>query len=234
MSILPSGLHLGPIAFDDSGWVGLLLAFIVFLFVTKRMFIRRGGDGEKLTDVLLVMAAVWVLTPRLLSFVYAPVESFSHPILTLVGGQVPFGQWWGTAIALGYGFWQQRKHQFELRVAGDVVARAFVLGFAVYSLCYAVAGAPTNLPWAVTHGEQSYHPLNLYQAAVALGIFALRRSGAWSLLLFGAGMLLLSLLQVHPYTLFGLAMLQWLWLLLALVGLFVLIGLADQKVEKAA
>lgn len=220
MSILPFGWHIGPIALDDSGPLGLLLAFAVFVFAGKREFNKQGGDGEKLVDVLCWMAAVWVFTPRLLSFVYAPVESFAHPILTLVNGEVPYGGWLGLAFAMLAGVWWQRKYKFRLREAGDAVAKSFVFGFAVYALCYAEAGVQSGLPWAVAHGEHTYHPINLYQAALAVLILALRRGGYLSLGLLGGGLLLLSLLQVHPYTQFGLAAVQWLWLLLAAAGFF--------------
>ncbi|ARU61806.1 hypothetical protein CBW65_12775 [Tumebacillus avium] len=218
MSILPFGWHIGPIALDDSGPLGLLLAFAVFVFVIKREFNKRGGDGEKLVDALFWMAAVWVFTPRLLSFVYAPAESFAHPILTLVNGEVPYGGGLGLAFAVLTGVWWQRKYKFRLWEAGDAVAKSFIWGFAVYALCYAEAGVQSALPWAVEHGENTYHPLNLYQAALALLILALRRSGYLSLGLLGGGLLLLSLLQVHPYTQFGLAAVQWLWLLLVAAG----------------
>ncbi|TCP55521.1 prolipoprotein diacylglyceryltransferase [Tumebacillus sp. BK434] len=227
MSILPVGWHIGPIALDDSGPLGILLAFVVFLYVGKREFAKRGGDGDKLTDALCWMGAAWVFTPRLLSFLYAPAESFAHPILTLVNGEVPYGGWLGATAALLAGVWWQRKHRFPLWAAGEAVAKAFVCGFVVYALCYAEAGMQTSLPWAVTLGESTYHPLNLYQALLALLILALRRSGYLSLGLLGGGLLLLSLLQVHPHTQFGLASVQWLWLLLTAVGLL-------NKSEKAA
>ncbi len=218
MSILPSGFHLGPIAFDESGLIGWIIAALVSLYYAGWAIKRRGISGEKVTDVMVGMAAIWVLTPRILSFVYAPSESFAHPILTLVKGAVPYGGWIGLAFALLYALWQQKKHNFFSWAAVDAVARSLVLGFAVFSLFYAKAGAATDLPWAVTIGEGSYHPLNLYQAAIAFGLFALRRRGLFTLSLLGGAMLLLSLLQVHPYTHFGLAVVQWQWLLLAVLA----------------
>lgn len=227
MSLLPEAIRLGPFTLlpEMIGWIAALL---VAIFYAKWDMNRQGADGEKFTDVLSQVVVVGFIVSRLSAFLVAPQDSFRQPVLTLLSGGVPYTGAIAGVVGLLLFIYRMRQHGFALRPVLDTLARTGVLAFAAYSLIDMSVGLPTDVPWAATVAGNTYHPLNLYQALAALLIFAWAvrslylgesRHMMWQVLFaFSCAMLFVTFFELHLSTPMGLALSQWSWLLLAVVG----------------
>jgi prolipoprotein diacylglyceryltransferase len=227
MSLLPGGMQLGSLTLAPDV-LGLILAVVAAMLWLKRDVQRFGVDGERVSGLFSGMLLVGMIASRLSAFVLEPEGAFRQPLFTLLNAGVPDTEWIGGLAALSYGAYMIKRNGLPgLRVL-DAFARAGVLMFAVHALFDPRPGLPTKGPWAVTVGEHTYHPVNLYQAGIALLVLSLlwrlakaetagqgtRRALFW----FGCGMLLTSFAEVRWSTMWGLTSQQWMWLLFAVVG----------------
>jgi len=227
MSLLPEAIRLGPFTLLPE-MIGVIAALLVAMFYAKWDLNRQGDDGEKFTDVLSQVVVIGFIVSRLSAFLVAPEDSLRQPVLTLLSGGVPYTGTIAIVVALLLFLYRMRQHRFALRPVLDTLARTGVLAFAVYSLIDVRVGLPSDLPWAATVAGSTYHPLNLYQALAALLIFAWAvrvlvqgrsRQAAWQVLFaFACAMLFVTFFELHLSTPGGLALSQWGWLGLAVIG----------------
>jgi phosphatidylglycerol---prolipoprotein diacylglyceryl transferase len=228
MSLLPYGLKFGPLTLTGQ-ILGGLLAFVLAVLWLKRDMLRQGGNGEGAADALAGAIVLGMLGARVSAFLVAPAESFHAPLLTLLSGGVPFTGWIGTGLALFYFVWKVQKLRLSWPSLLDALARSAVLALGVYALFVAQAGKPSDLPWAVQIANGTYHPLNLYQALAAfLAFYWLQRAAHTetrgtgffrAMFWLGCLSLLLSFFRVQVETTGGLAVEQWGWLSVAVLGL---------------
>lgn len=227
MSLLPEAVRLGPFTLLPA-MVGMIAALLISVLYAKRDADRQGLDGESFTDVLTHVVVVGFVISRLSSFLIAPQESLRQPVLTLLSGGAPYTTSIAVIGSILYFAYLIRKKGFPVRPVLDALARTALLAAAVYSLFVVSAGAPSDVPWAAEVAGRSYHPINLYQAAALLAVFAWevrslkmgRGDHAVWRVLFTSGCLLLfiSFFQTHLRTTAGLASPQWGWLVLAVIG----------------
>lgn len=232
MSILPTGISLGPLTLPPYV-IGLILALVLVLNFAKRDFNKRGLAGEAWSDTLLYTVIAWWLGARLSAFVLEPAASFSQPFTTFLAGGVPYTEDIGTVVCVLYFIWRVRNLQLPWGAVLSGLARVAVLAVAVMSLFEAAAGQPTGLPWGVTIGGADYHPINLYLAGAAWLLFAWLVFGKKDrgeeadqshadffrvLFWLGSALLVLSFFQIHLERAAGLAPSQWVWLGMTVAG----------------
>jgi phosphatidylglycerol---prolipoprotein diacylglyceryl transferase len=173
----------GPINLYTYGFF-LALAFLAAILVAGREARRLGLPVGRFYDLCFFIILAAILGSRLLYvivnlgfFLENPLKIFS----LWEGGLVFHG---GLIAAVATAFFFMRRHGMPWRTTFDALAVGMPLGQFLGRIgCFMAGccfGAPTDLPWAVvfTHPEtlcplrEPLHPAQLYEAFLALGVFA--------------------------------------------------------------
>lgn len=207
----PLLFHLGNLAIPTYGVftaVALLAALAVLVLQARRLRLR----ADKVWNLGLTAVLAALFGARLLLVATHFTLFRAHPFWLLGLATVP-GAWialGGAAIGVAAAALYALAEGLPLLRTADAAAPAVALGFAINRIGAFLGGldwgTPTHLPWGVTYGNVvaqlwygtpggvSLHPVQLYDAAASLAIFALlmfmphRRdgetAGAW-LFLYG-------------------------------------------------
>ena len=181
----PIAVSIGPLSIH---WYGLLFAaaFIAGLRIMGRMFAREGRDKNDL-DSLLGFVVIGALVGARLGhcLLYDPVYYLSNPLDILKiweGGLASHGGVIGILLAV-WAFARKGKHPFWWLL--DRIAVPAALGGAFIRIGNfmnsEIVGMPTIASWAVIFervDDLPRHPVQLYEAAAYLMIFAVLYS-AW-------------------------------------------------------
>lgn len=217
--------HFGKLAIPTYG-VLTAVALLSALGVSVLMARRAGLAADKVWNLGLVAILAALFGARLL-LIAAHLQAFrAHPFWVL-GVATIHGEWialGGAAIGLAAAVLYALAEGLPLLRVADAMAPGMALGFAVNRIgafCGGLGwGRPTTLAWGVTYRSAvayvwyrtplgvKVHPVQLYDAAVSLGILGLvlflqragsaRRAGevagAW-LFLYGLGRFFLEFLR---------------------------------------
>jgi phosphatidylglycerol:prolipoprotein diacylglycerol transferase len=176
-------LQLGPLTVH---WYGVLVAggFVLGLWTAARRAPLAGLPGERVADLGPWLILGTILGARTLYVVSYWKESFaSRPWWEVLavhhGGLVFYGGLVGAAATV---ILYARVRRVPLWRLADVLAPSVALGHAlgrvgcfVNGCCY---GLPTALPWGFRYpesygiGSAPVHPVQLYEAALNLGLYA--------------------------------------------------------------
>lgn len=181
----PIAVSIGPLSIH---WYGLFFAaaFIAGLQIMSRMFVLEGRDKSDL-DSLLGFVVVGILVGARLGhcLLYDPAYYLSNPLDILKiweGGLASHGGVIGILLAV-WAFARTRTYPFWWLL--DRIAAPAALGGAFIRIGNfmnsEIVGVPTIVPWAVIFervDDLPRHPVQLYEAAAYLMIFAVLYS-AW-------------------------------------------------------
>lgn len=221
----PLLFHFGQIAIPTYGActaLALLLALTVSIFAAG----RAGVNPDKVWNLELIAILTALVGSRLLMIAVHPLTFRSHPfwVLGLLSLPSVWFAWGGVLLgALAATLYALAEGLPWLKTA-DALAPGAVLAFAVNRIgafCGGAAwGTPTQLPWGVEYRSVvaylwyrvplgvTLHPVQLYDAAASLILFALllwfgRRAregevvGAW-LFVYGVARFFLEFLRGDP------------------------------------
>jgi prolipoprotein diacylglyceryl transferase len=187
----------------------ILVGILVAWFVIRRRWQARGGDTEKLENLLLGTIVAGILGARLYFVLiewpryFGSHGTWYHIFYVWEGG---LGIWGGVTIGTLTAFLLARHYHFRFLVVADCIAPALPLAQAIGRLGnwwnQELYGRPTTLPWGLEidlahrvagyQGYATFHPTFLYEmvwdlAVVAFLLFVLERR--WH---FGRGKLFAS------------------------------------------
>jgi len=177
-------------------------AFAVAGWVSAREFARRGQNPELAWTLLLYAVAGGLLGGKLYYLVLHWSNTRADPWLAVTsrGGLVWYG---GFLLAVAAVIWRVRRSEITVLQAGDAIAPALALAYAIGRLgCFFVGddyGQPTKLPWGVPFSKGpvpstadnlrqfgveipmeipgdvvlSVHPTQLYEVVIMLFVFAI-------------------------------------------------------------
>lgn len=175
----PVAVSIGPLSVH---WYGLLFAaaFIAGLQIMGRMFAREGRDRNDL-DSLLAFVVIGALVGARLGhcLLYDPAHYLANPLDILKvweGGLASHGGVVGIVLAV-WAYARTRRYAFLWLL--DRIAVPAVLGGAFIRvgnfMNSEIVGMPTIVSWAVIFERLDplpRHPVQLYEAAAYLAIFA--------------------------------------------------------------
>jgi phosphatidylglycerol---prolipoprotein diacylglyceryl transferase len=130
----------------------MALSFLVGGWLASRELRRAGHDPEIAWDLVLYAALSGVLGSKLYYLVLNWSDTAADPVgaLTSRSGLVWYG---GFILAAAVVAWRVRRWGLSVLHAGDLVAPALAVGYAIGRLgCFLVGddyGRPTAVPWAV-------------------------------------------------------------------------------------
>lgn len=181
----PIAVSFGPLSIH---WYGLFFAaaFIIGLQIMGRMFVREGRDKNDL-DSLLGFVVLGALVGARIGhcLLYDPAYYLANPLDILKiweGGLASHGGVVGILVAV-WAYARSRRYSFLWLL--DRIAVPAALGGAFIRIGNfmnsEIVGMPTIVPWAVIFArvdDLPRHPVQLYEAAAYLVIFAILFS-AW-------------------------------------------------------
>ncbi|GAB4454244.1 MAG: prolipoprotein diacylglyceryl transferase [Anaerolineae bacterium] len=172
--MLPT-LSIGPLALPTYPF-SILVALWAGMWLAARRADRLGIDGDHAYNAGLYGLITAIVGARLW-FVLSHWENYAGDItqaFSLSRGalSVPEGLLLAGLVVLVY----LQRQQVPLAVFADAVAPALALALSIISVGAFLGGvnlgAPTEVAWAVDVAGTARHPVQLYQAAVNLAIFA--------------------------------------------------------------
>jgi phosphatidylglycerol:prolipoprotein diacylglycerol transferase len=166
-------IRIGPVAMQTP-IVALVIALWVGAYVAERECKRRGLSGDAAWNLIAVVAATTLIAARLIyaaqnfsAYASDPFQIFSPASGTLA---LDYGAMFGALAA--YAYIQRRKMAKPPAPLLDSLAPGALIALAIFSLGQFLSGdgygTPTNLPWAVFMWDESRHPVQLYDALLAL------------------------------------------------------------------
>jgi phosphatidylglycerol:prolipoprotein diacylglycerol transferase len=179
----PILFELGPLKIFTYGFF-LALAFLSAIYMAGREAGRLGLPVARFYDLCFYCVLAAVVGSRLLYVLLDLKHFLANPLRIFAlweGGLVFHG---GVVLALLVAFYYMKLHALPWRPCLDALAVGMPLGQFFGRLgcfmagcCY---GSPSNLPWAVTFTspnslcpvKEPLHPAQLYEAFLALGVFA--------------------------------------------------------------
>ena len=169
-------IQLGPLSLP-TGPLALLLAVWAALAVGAWAARREGLDGDDIYNAGLYGLAAGLVAARL-AHVIVYWDAYRTQLLEIFGfNQRAFLLWPGVIVALAVAGWYVYRHRLPLVKVLDAIAPGVLVGIAIADVAALLtgrnAGAPTNLPWAVSLWGVPRHPVQIYEALAALAVAAL-------------------------------------------------------------
>jgi phosphatidylglycerol:prolipoprotein diacylglycerol transferase len=188
--VYPRLFQLGNVAIPTSG-IFTAIAILSALFLSRATARRLSLDHERIWDTGIAAVLTTLIAPRLVLIFTNWADFRAHPawMLGLVSVRSPLAIAVGLALAVAVMLAFLRFAGLPLRQTLDAFAPGIALGFGIYWVGAYLAGsdfgAPSTLPWAVTYTSRlaslwshtplgtPLHPVQLYFALIALGLFGL-------------------------------------------------------------
>ncbi len=234
--------QIGPLTVYSFG-VLMALGFYLGSLVTVQEFRRRGGDGDRMWNLLVWVFLAGLVGSRLLSVANDPAAFFANPLEELASGS---GFVWYGGLIGGFlvAIPLRRAYQMRFTTLLDCTALGLALGQAIGRLGCHVAGdgdwgVPTELPWGVAYTNAivgwneapgvTVHPTPIYEALAYGSVYGVlnvlrKRSlppgSLFCVYLVGtsAARFAVEFIRVNPKVLFGLSQAQLVTLVLFSVG----------------
>jgi phosphatidylglycerol---prolipoprotein diacylglyceryl transferase len=221
------------------------LGFLTGLAVMLRLAKRAGMNTDSVTNLAFYCAIAGVLGAKLFMFLFDLPEYLHDPgqIFTLETLQAAGVFHGGFIAALITAIFVIRRHKMPVFETMDVFAPGVAVGQAIGRLgCFAAGccwGRECDLPWGVRFRsdfaapvplDKTLHPVQLYESAANLLIFAIlyrmclkeHRAGqviGWYLVLYSSARFIVEFFRVHEQSLVGpFSLTQWISLGLLVLG----------------
>lgn len=238
----PEIFSIGPITIYSFG-VFVALGFYFGTSVAVAEFERRGGEPEKLWNVLVWVFLAGLINSRVLSIFNDPAAFMEAPLTQLLAG-AGFVWYGGLLGGVAAAWLLVRRAGFQFSEVAECCAPALALGHGFGRLGCHVAGdgdwgIVTTLPWGVAytnaivgwpHAEGVVvHPTPIYEAAAYFAVFAYlwrwRKADPPVGSLFGFYLVstsvvrfLVEFIRIEPVLGFGLTEAQYIAMVLFVIG----------------
>ncbi len=247
--MLPTLIHIGSFYIPTYG-VLVALGFLAGLGIALRLARRVGLAAEQITNLAVYCAIAGILGAKLFMFLFDLGDYIRNPgqIFTLETLQAAGVFHGGFIAALVVAFLYMRKQKLPVLRTMDAFAPGLVLGQAIGRLgCFAAGccwGRECELPWGVRFRsnfaapvplDKALHPVQLYESAANLLIFAIlyrqfgrtHRPGqviGMYLVLYSAVRFIIEFFREHEQSLVGpFSLTQWIALGLLALGTGILL-----------
>ena len=198
--MFPKLFHFGDFFLPTYGLL-VALGVLAGLQVSVRLAARKGVDGEKISNLVVLCALTGLLGAKIAMILFDWESHYSKNIgdifsvSTLQAAGVFQG---GLVLAIGFSWWYMRKHKMPFLATADLLAPGIAIGHGIGRLgCFAAGccwGGECDRAWAVVFRNPAaaeltgvplgvpLHPTQLYEAFAEFVIFGLlwKRAG-WNL-----------------------------------------------------
>jgi phosphatidylglycerol:prolipoprotein diacylglycerol transferase len=248
--MLPKLISIGSFYIPTYG-VLVALGFLAGLGITLRLARKAGMPAETISNLAVYCAIAGLIGAKLFMFLFDIGDYVRNPgriftFETLQAAGVFHG---GFIAAFLMALFYMRRQQLPAMKTLDLFAPGIAIGQGIGRLgCFAAGccwGRECDLPWGVRFRsdfaapvplDKTLHPVQLYESAADLLIFAIlykqasraHRSGqviGWYLVLYSTARFVIEFFRVHEQSLVGpFSLTQWIALGLLALGAVILIG----------
>jgi prolipoprotein diacylglyceryl transferase len=162
-----SGFHVGPLFVHVYGLM-YVVGLVAAMALTRRLWVRRGGDRALVDDVVLWAFPAGLIGGRLYFLATSWNEVPGHwwgPFAVWDGG---LGIWGGVALGAVVGAWRVRRAGAPVGAFMDVAAPAILIAQAIGRIGnyfnQELFGGPSTLPWAL-HIDPAHRPAGFEHVA---------------------------------------------------------------------
>ena len=147
-----SGFHIGP-AFIHYYAVMYLVGIAAAIFITRRRWVRAGGDPELMYDVAMWAVPAGIIGGRIYFDITTPayIPHVWYGVLAVWDGGL--GIWGAIPIAVLVGIWRVHRFGGRITLAMDAVAPALLVAQGIGRIGNyfnkELFGGPTSLPWGL-------------------------------------------------------------------------------------
>jgi prolipoprotein diacylglyceryl transferase len=147
-----SGFHIGP-AFIHYYAVMYLIGIAAAIYITRRRWIRAGGDPELMYDVAMWAVPAGIIGGRIYFDITTPayIPHVWYGVLAVWDGGL--GIWGAIPVAVLVGVWRVRRFGGSISMAMDAVAPALLVAQGIGRVGNyfnkELFGGPTSLPWGL-------------------------------------------------------------------------------------
>ncbi len=228
---LPSMFTWGPITISMPYLIFTIIG-IAALFFVNRIGKTFSLPIKEWIDILFTSMMLYIVVWKFSTLLFHPTLLFNNPGSILFGNGGSIGMVLGGIVALIYIFITEKKKKIPYLVFTDLLFYWLLITITAYWFIVPDFGKLTSLPWGVSVNDATYiyHPLNMYRFIIGLCLLIYLStkkiplgSGVISIMLLislGIGLLFISSFQYHSHTYFGLAFVQWFYLVLIIFGFF--------------
>lgn len=147
-----SGFHLGPL-FIHFYAVMYLVGIAAAIFITRRRWVRAGGDPDLMYDVAMWSVPAGIIGGRIYFDITTPayIPHVWYGVLAVWDGGL--GIWGAIPVAVLVGGWRIRRFGGSISMAMDAVAPALLVAQGIGRIGNyfnkELFGGPTSLPWGL-------------------------------------------------------------------------------------
>ncbi|MBV9796255.1 MAG: prolipoprotein diacylglyceryl transferase [Actinobacteria bacterium] len=147
-----SGFHIGP-AFIHYYAVMYLIGIAAAIYITRRRWVRAGGDPELMYDVAMWAVPAGIIGGRIYFDITTPayIPHVWYGVLAVWDGGL--GIWGAIPVAVLVGIWRVRRFGGSITMAMDAVAPALLVAQGIGRIGNyfnkELFGGPTSLPWGL-------------------------------------------------------------------------------------
>ncbi len=226
---MPDVIGIGPIMLNSAILIYVISIFIGFLVIRWRLR-KTEHQNKPVTDLLLNMVLIVALFWKFGTLLFMPSLIWNKPLQILM----LTGSWreviLGIAVAGFYGWRRLSVIQLSWRIFLDLLPFGILAGAVTMNLLSWEYGLPTGVPWGIglMDPEYTYHPLNVYLFILSFGLliwFWFKPSFLGQgviftrfLMLFGTGLLLISLFSFSHASFLFFSFAQWGYVTMIVLG----------------
>lgn len=216
--------------------IGLLISVVIVEILTK----RKGRDIQiKWSDFVLTNLLVFLVTYKFGWIIFDLKSVINNP--SLIFWMSSSSLTMALVVTLIVSLYKIRKSNYSLLEILDNLFISFTVILLTYSLFIIDYGKTTNSILGVYvngSSDYKYHPINWYKSGLAVALIFLRYKWRLSLnlarmmelyIILGVGLLLISILDVHPNLAYGFSYEQWVYITITLIGSIGLIRYSDKR-----
>ncbi|USK67264.1 prolipoprotein diacylglyceryl transferase family protein [Peribacillus frigoritolerans] len=224
-------INVGPFLLQYKLLIIIISGIVGYLIIDFRFRYLKNPFRKQVTDIFSGAAFLLLFTWKFGPVLFHPTEVFQNPSLILYTNGNDKSFILGGILTILYLYIKSRKMMIALMELFDHLLIGILSSLFLYNLFNPIYGYSTNLPWGVSMADSSikYHPIHLY-FAIVFGIFLfiafktdLKKShGELSrkmAIILGVCGMFFSFLSPQEIISLQLSLLQWISILLIIVGI---------------
>lgn len=242
-------IKLGPLQIPASLLmlsIGLLISVVIVEILSKRegrgtqvRGIHARGAQAKWADFVLTHLLVFLVIYKFGWIIFDLKDVINNPSIIFWMSSSSFTM--AFVVTLIVFLYKIRRSNYSLFEILDNIFISFTVILLTYSLFIIDYGKATNFILGISikgSSDYTYHPINWYKSALAIALILLRYKWRINLdlvrllelyIVLGAGLLLISILDVHPNLVYGFSLEQWAYITITLIGSIGLIRYSNKR-----
>jgi len=221
--------------------IGLFISVVIVEMLSKRKNIvtQARGTQAKWSDFVLTHLLVFLVIYKSGWIIFDLKSVIENPSLILWTSSSSFTM--AFVVTLIVFLYKVRKSNYTLFEILDNLYITFIIVLLTYSLVIIDYGKATDLIFGISingNSDYTYHPINWYKSILAIALILLRYKLRTNLdlvrllelyIVLGVGLLLISILDVHPNLVYGFSLEQWFYITITLIGSIGLIRYSNKR-----